>query len=84
MKIINKIFNEKLNDNWNYCEYIEINSGTSVEQFTRISLINNEIDWFEGIDSPMYIYQKQSIELENAYQYMLRKQKLKNILDENY
>ena len=42
MKIINKIFNEKLNDNWNYCEYIEINSGTSVEQFTRISLINNE------------------------------------------
>ena len=86
MKIIDKWFSEK-NPTWDYYETIIENDVL----YTRFNIIDvNHIpfttfDWYEDEpDIQGILDDEMQIKLENEYKILLRKNKLKNILDENY
>ena len=83
MKVIKKKYNKQKTEGWYYYEIIMYNN----IKYTRFNFILGyyKYKWFEGYSEyKTYANGEIQLELETAYQCMLRIQKLKNILDENY
>jgi hypothetical protein len=79
MKIIEKVYSDSFRSR--YYEKIVVNN----KNYTRINNSDNSIKWYAGdIDSEFLLYTDLSNELEIGYNNLKRKNKLNNILNENY
>jgi hypothetical protein len=85
MKIISKRYNKVDILAWDYCEIIQYNN-TEYERYNLVNQ-NTKNNWFKynsGASMFHIINDKDHTNLEKVYQNLIRKDKLKNILNENY